>query len=213
MSARDPDTAVRVAEMFPGAQWRQTITEDGREVSTAWVPYGPGLEIPVSFDYGGDGAFDWEMRVAVFEGQPRCIELRCVANESGPITPAAVHSFPLGRMVEEATLMSARPVDELPRRKITWQNPEEARREQAAAAAHFHSQEHGRTVLTDERLQEIAEVYRQNVATGKPSKAVAERFNYKPASARRVVGEARRRGFLGPARLGRVGEETRPAVD
>jgi hypothetical protein len=206
MAPLDPDTAVRLAELLPDVRWRPSITEEGGEVQTPWVPYGPGLEIPVMFDYGGEGPFNWQIRIAVFEGQPRCIAMKCDANESGPITPEALHRFPLGRMVEEATLMSARPVDEIPRRKITWENPEEARRQQAAAAAQFRSRRRGRNVATDEFLEEVARVYRENVAKGKPSKAVADHFKYPPSSARRLVRLARDRGFLGDAQRGKAGE-------
>jgi hypothetical protein len=203
MSESELDTLARLALELPGARVVPTIDEKGNQVGTVWLPYGPGLEIPPLFQYEGSGPFDWTILVAVVDGRPQCIALEC---HGRPLTPEALHRFPLGRMVEEAALMSARPVDEIPRRKITWENIEEARRAQTRALKHFRSRRRIGGRVTDERLAEIARVYRENVATGKPSKAVAKRFNYSDSRARRLVAMARERDLLGPAERGRAGE-------
>jgi hypothetical protein len=210
MTESELDTLARLALELPGARVVPTIDEKGNRLGTVWVPYGPGLEIPPLFSYGGTGPFDWTIAVAVIDGRPQCIALEC---HGQPLTPEALHRFPLGRMVEEATLMSARPVDEIPRRKITWANIDEARRAQAEALKRFRSQRRQGRRMTDDFLREVADVYRQHVATRKPSKAVAEHFHYQPESARRVVREARLRGFLGPAHPGRGGERTKKGDD
>jgi hypothetical protein len=97
----------------------------------------------------------------------------------------------------------------VPRTFKRWDSPEEARAARAAVAAELRKRPkgHRRSRLDDEFLARVAKVYRQNVATGKPSQAAAEAFQYTPASARRVVREARRLGFIGPAHPGRGGEQ------
>jgi hypothetical protein len=217
MSAPKLDTVAKLVAETPGAHWVPTEQSDGTVALGAWVPYGPGFEIPLSAEYGGGpsfgsgGPFDWRLLYGVIDGRPQCIRLEC-SNAGAPVTPEALHRFPLGRLLEEAVLMASRPVDEIPRSFVRWESIEQVRAEREAVAAHHAKRPNGRRrkVLTDEFLGEVAEVYRQHVATGKPSKAVEEHFHYKPASARRVVREARQRGFLGQARPGRGGEQVQP---
>jgi len=186
-----------------------TERQDGVVVELPWIPYGPGFEIPLYFVYSGSGPFDWQFLAVVVEGRPRCVYFECRAREDGdPIAAAEFHGFPLGRMLEEGTLMASRPEAEVPRRAEAWTNVEEVRAARASVRAH-HRRRPGRQqrrVLTDEFLAQVAEVYRQNTSTTQPSKAVAEHFKYTPSSARRLVREARLRGLLGPARPGRAGE-------
>jgi len=203
MPAPNPDTVARLAELTPGAHYVPTI--DAGEFP--WVPFGEGWEIPILFHYDGTGPFDWTMTIGVVEGRPRCISFEC---RGVPVAPEALHAFPLGRKVEEAALLSARPVDEVPRRMVRWESLEEARRERAGVERQLRRRgaSRGRPV-TDALLAEVARIYRDNVSTGKPSKAVAKQLRYSDASARRLVSQARDRGLLGPARQGRVGEHER----
>jgi hypothetical protein len=206
MFAPRPDTVARLIAETPGAHLVATESPDGTLFETPWVPYGPGFEIPLSFEHGGDGPFDWKILVAVIEGRPQCIRFEC-SNAGAPVTAEALHRFPLSRMVEEATLMASRPVEQIPRTYRLWADIDEVRRERAEVATTYRRRPLAkRKTLTDEFLQEVADVYRQHVSTGKPSQAVARHFNYTQASARRVVREARQREFLGPARPGRGGE-------
>jgi hypothetical protein len=219
MAATDFDLlglAKQLAPITPGARWVETENEDGSSSPSAWVPYGPGFEIPLVFTYADDGTslFHWTLVAAVIDGRPRC--LRLMFEVGGvepelprPITPEGVHSFPLGRLLEEATLMASRPTNEVPRRFRGWESPEQVRRERSAVAMQHRKRPNGhrRRRLTEEHLAEVADVYRQHVPTGKPSKAVAEFFHYSPSSARRVIREARLRGILGKAWPGRAGEQ------
>ncbi len=59
--------------------------------------------------------------------------------------------------------------------------------------------------ITDELLQEVAQVYRANV-NNKPTEAVAERFDKQHRTATQYIKRARERGFLGPAIKGKAGE-------
>jgi hypothetical protein len=217
MAAADWDLlelSKRIAAVTPGAKWVPTEGDDGQIRQGAWVPYGPGYEIPVVFTYEGEGPFQWRLIAAVIDGRPQCLHLSCDFGGNPPqlprpITPEALHRFPLGRLLEEATLMVSKPAGEIPRSIKRWDNPEQVRRERASVAMRHRKRPNGHRHhrLTDDYLAEVAEIYRQHVPTGKPSKAVAEHFHYSHSSARRVVREARRRGFLGPARPGRGGEQ------
>lgn len=212
MTAPKLDTVRQLAAQIPDARWVPMEDDEGRVFDFPWVPYGPGFEIPLLFDYEGHGLFDWTMRVLVIEGRPQCVALECsTLDPQLAVTPEALHRFPLGRFIEEATLMSSRPVDEVPHTFKRWKDPDEVRAARSAVAAHHRKRPNGhqRQALTDEFLAEVADVYRQHVAEGKPSKAVAEHFYYTNSSARRVVREARLRGFLGPARPGRGGEQAK----
>ncbi|MGH1547968.1 hypothetical protein ACRAWB_01835 [Leifsonia poae] len=65
--------------------------------------------------------------------------------------------------------------------------------------------------MSDALSAEIAEVYRDAWTAGKnPTQAVAHHFNKPYSTAARWVGEARKRGHLGPADGSRGGETTSP---
>jgi hypothetical protein len=191
-------------EKLPGARLVDTILADGRLGRFVWVPLGAGLEIPAYFEYTGRGPFEWTIHVGIDEyGRPYCIRLIC----DGRVTPGELHTFPLGRLIREGAERVARPDDERPHPQVRPVSEEEATRIREAVAARLRMRPKGHArLLTDEYLAEVARVYRDNIATGKPSKAVAEHFRYRSeASARRVVSKARSRGLLGPTSQGRVG--------
>jgi hypothetical protein len=209
MNAPSLDTVRQLAAETPGVRWVPTERQDGVVVDLPWVPYGPGFEIPLYFVHSGSGPFDWQLLAVVVEGRPQCVYFECRARADGqPFTPAELHRFPLGRILEEGTLMASRREGELPRRAEAWANVDEVRAARAAVRAHHRRRpgRHQRQVLTDGYLARVAKVYRDHIATRQPSKAVAEQFKYTPSSARRVVREARLRGLLGPARSSRAGE-------
>lgn len=65
----------------------------------------------------------------------------------------------------------------------------------------------GRRRMSDALAKEIAEVYRSAWAAGQnPTQAVARHFDKPASTAGRWVGEARKRGHLGPADGSRGGE-------
>jgi hypothetical protein len=205
MTAPNLDALRQIAAETPGARWVDTDIGHGKVRKSAWVPYGPGFEIPLYYEYDGDNPFEWTMAVLVVEGRPRCISFEC-RSEKG-ITPTVLHGLPLGRFLRDATLMASRPENEVPRKVRAWKDVEEVRRARAAVAIQHQKRGtyRGRRI-DDDLLAEVAGVYRDNIATGKPSKAVAEYFRYTDASARRIVHQARLRGLLGLARPGRAGE-------
>jgi hypothetical protein len=216
MTAINPDTVAKLVEQIPGAHWVPSEDETGKVRDLPWVPYGPGFEIPLYFEYVGGGPFDWSLFVCVIDGRPQCVRLEfSTVDPLKAITPEQLHRFQLGRRLKEATLMVSAPVDEVPRPYRRWESVEQVRAARAAVAMQHRKRPNAsrRNVLTDEFLAQVADVYRQHVATGRPSKAVADHFHYKPESARRVVREARLRGLLGPAHAGRGGEQTRETTD
>jgi len=60
--------------------------------------------------------------------------------------------------------------------------------------------------LTDAVLAEVAALYRQHAASGKPAEVIARRFQVSTRSARVYVAKCRERRLLGPAVAGRAGE-------
>ena len=64
-----------------------------------------------------------------------------------------------------------------------------------------------KTMITDELLREVADVYRANV-DDKPTTRVAEHFGREHRTAALYVKRARDRGFLGAATRGKAGEQS-----
>ena len=99
-----------MVKQTPGAHWVETDLGDGTTGRTAWAPYGAGFEIPLYFEYEASEPFDWRLSALVVDGRARCIRFEC----QGDVSPENLHRFPLGRYLEEATLMASRPEDEIP---------------------------------------------------------------------------------------------------
>src|SRR5262245_38582173 len=123
----DTDTLRKIAAETPGAHSVPTERPGGTVGLSYWVPYGPGFEIPLYFEYLGTDPFAWKIEACVYEGRPRCVSFQCqgVVTPQGLlqfVTPEALHRYPLGRYLEEATLMASRPVDEVPRKVKGWAN-------------------------------------------------------------------------------------------
>src|SRR6266511_1119024 len=143
MSVAKPDTLARLVAETPGAHWVPTELSDGTIVQGAWVPYGPGFEIPLGLEYGGDGPFNWSMHIGVIDGRPQCIHFEC-DNAGAPVTAEALHRFPLGQKLEEGVLLASRPVDEVPRSYKRWDSVEQVRAAREAVALHHRKVFNGR---------------------------------------------------------------------
>ena len=73
----------------------------------------------------------------------------------------------------------------------------------------------GRAPITSDLLREVAEVYLEETAPGKPAggmKRMAERFGRPEETLRTWVTRARRQGWLGPSAKGRAGAEPGPRL-
>jgi hypothetical protein len=166
-----------------------------------WVPYGEGWEVPVLFEYGGGGPFEWTIWIQIVDGGAVCAGLRAWTEDGTPIRAEDLRRLPLGRLVQEGVLVASRPADETPKRYILWPNVEEARRQREQVLETHrrvtrNPREHGS--VTPELLQEVARIYRSELAGGAPTAAVAGQLNYSRASAGRLVMRARKEGFLPP---------------
>jgi hypothetical protein len=186
----------------------ETELENGSVGLSAWVPFGEGLAIPLVFEYvgvyEGEPPFKWRVLVNVIDGKPVCVEFSCEvspedAKQGRAISAEALRRLPLGQLVEDASLMVTRPVDEIPRQLRTWKNIDEARAVQAEAAKQYRRVKRSprqRTDVTDELLEVVARIYRANIAKGRPTAAVAEQLHYSRPRAGSLVMQARQRGFL-----------------
>ena len=143
----------------------------------SWVPFGEGWEIPAGFEYEGTGPFNWTLWVQVVDGKVECLAVRAWSPDGRPITAESFRRLPLGRLVGEAVLVVSRPADEIPKNNEPWPSVEAAGRERAAVAAtykHTKRSPRDRRPITDDVLREVAEVYRANLASGAPTRAVAQ---------------------------------------
>jgi hypothetical protein len=205
-----PDWSEQRWPVSSNARGLSTLDKNGEVIGMSWwVPFGEGWEIPAGFEYTGGGPFDWALWIQVVEGKAECLAAKCWSPEGHPITAESYRRLPLGRLMEDGVLCASRPWGEIPKRHVLWESPAEARRQRATVAETYRSTRRSpreRTPITDELLREVARIYREELAGGAPTKAVAERLNYSRASAGRLVMEARRpeRGFLPPTEMRRA---------
>lgn len=195
--------------------------ETGQTLDLWWVPYGEGWEVPAFINYtSGDGPFDWEILVGIIEGRPQCLQFECWMTGGVPISAEMLHSLPLGRLVEEAVLMSSRPADEVPHRLIRWENEEALRRERAAVAKRFRGQRRKRLSKAEANrdrlglLREVADIYRRHENDPKASLRTWEVLNeagrpYSREYVRRLIFDARSEGLL-PAAKSRAPSRRQP---
>ena len=132
------------------------------------------------------------------DGVAECLAVRTIGY---PVTASALRSVPLGRLVREAVIRASRPASEVPKLQTMWQSVEEAQRQRQPIVEELERQTRNprdRARITDELLARVAQVYRNELAGGRPTAEVAKQLDYSRASAGRLVMEARRRGFLPP---------------
>jgi hypothetical protein len=184
--------------------------------SQLYVPFGGGRAVPLMFTYEGSGRFHWQMTVEVLDGRPRCTRLILDSAPGAFIDAAALRALPFGRLLEEALLVSAIELDDDGR---PVGQPIGTRTTSVADARRLHAKierEHRRRArgtrtrgrVDDERLKEVAEVYRGALARGSPTEAVHKSFKIGRSTASRWVRMARDRGYLGESPgKGRPGEK------
>lgn len=63
-----------------------------------------------------------------------------------------------------------------------------------------------RLFWTGDRLRDVAAIYRANLGTGAPTRAVAEAFDVSPSMGAKLVARARAEGLLGATSKGKPGE-------
>ena len=181
-----------------GAYLVPTLLPEGEGLSY-WLPFGAGWEIPVAFEYYGSGLFDWSIWIHVLDGVAECVDLRCSGADGQPVTATALRQLPIARLVQQGVLLASRPAEEIPRQRVMWKTVEEAQEKRDAVAKHHgrvKRNPHQKDQVTDELLEEVATIYRAELAGGRPTARVAETLHYSRSSAGRLVMEARNRGLL-----------------
>jgi hypothetical protein len=194
------------------------------------LPWRHNLVLPARFKATIDDEtlpYLLELDLAVHEGEAGCTAARFVQREGGPlITPRGVRAVPLTQYVRAATACAALRVEKDVGGGYTLVHvtTEAGHVEEdagsfkltpvttgAEVAAAFEQTrpagERGRRRLTDEFLEEVANVYRTALEAGDaaPRRAVQEWQGVPTQTAARWIAEARRRGFLGDTRPGKAG--------
>lgn len=193
----------------------------GEGVSQLYVPYGPGRVVPVSVDYSGTGGgVAWHITVQVDPrdeaARPRCVRLILDPPLGGAIDTDTLRQLPLGRLVEEAVLVSAIELDSEGNPIGPIGEPGKTTLEEARRRHRRIEREHrrrvrrgkkaGRNAITDEHLWFVARVYTEAVRSGQPVAAVATHFGVPRPTASRWIQMCREphrggssAGFLDPA--------------
>lgn len=171
-----------------------TTTRGGRVRRVA-----PGLAMPSPLivkveDFHG---YDLELVLVPHAGRIAAESVKVKQRRGGPpVTSEAIRSVPVARLVREAApaLLSIEQTDSGAAAGVPNTSPDRIALLRAAGPV-------------DETLRLVAHAYRVGLATGAtPTKAVEETFNVSRATASRWISNARARGFLGPAEVGKAGE-------
>lgn len=160
----------------------------GRRVPERWTSEYDDPELPVV----------WRLEMAVRYGRAVCLAVAAVPRDPTEGIDAPELSVPLQDLIDEVTTSALTAPEDLQfsfRPAASW-------RDLHGAVAHRRVEDN------DDYLRTLADVYRAAVEQGEPSViAVQKRFGLSRSTAGRHVAIARRRGFLGPTRMGVAGED------
>jgi hypothetical protein len=198
----DPEragTLNRLHESGVVIEARQPIVGDGFtiEVSGEYVPVGDRL-VPAFLDLtlNGDASSPTcHARVEVRDDVPRIVDLQFRANPGeGDVRQAHLRATQVDAVLDLVAAFAVRVIDfddsggvvqtSLSPKGEVWQESIDALRRARANRK-----------VTREFLQQVADVYKANIATG-PTKAVRERFFVSPRMASIYVKQAEEAGFL-----------------
>lgn len=190
-------------ELLPGEAAVELVPlGDGREF---WIPRRFDL-----FDSGDDGRARWRMQICVHQGVPRCQRLIFeAAADNGEVRAGDLRELRVENMVELAAQYAARRVrlDGEGRTFIEPLGLEAVRKGITLPAVRRSRRVASRRVVTDDRLREVATIYRSSLNRN-PTQAVQRRFGCAERTARLWVKRAREAGFLGGSIQGKAGEVT-----
>jgi transposase len=150
---------------------------------------------------GGPSTPDFSMRIEVRQGIPVCTEMTLTARPDGPeVRDKDLKYLRLDDWLEQiVALASMKFSGSSPGGVTNWAKPVD----DVTALRDIRRIRPGRPrKMTRERLQRIADVYRQHV-DGRPTDAVAKAFGVSPRTAARHVGQARDAGLLPPTTPGK----------
>jgi hypothetical protein len=166
-----------------------------------WSPYRATIDDPAL-------PYFVEIVARVEQGRFVCEELVCRRRPGGPAVNAVdLRRLPIAGFIRHTAPFAAWKGKETPTKGVYSGVPlNEEDIERFYSSYRRTERRGGRQPTTDERLREVADIYRAALSTGRPSKTVAQVLHIDPAHARRLVGMARKRGFLKPTRPGKAGE-------
>lgn len=171
------------------------------------VPWRPGYGLLDRWNSNIDSddfPYVVEMEFVADKDGPRCESVRFVRREGGPeINARDIRKVPIARCFQAAIGAAALHEARTPAGinytfPGAWQGQGTAVLGSISEAYKLARPTDVRT--KDARLREVATVYASAQETGKPTQAVRDALHMSYSTAARLVGEARRRGFLPPAR-------------
>lgn len=183
-----------MSSITPRRPWPRVL-RDGR---TAYIP---------RFTFATDSG-DHEPRLRVVMdvavddwGRARCLELVVRPLDDEPVTGERLRAIPLARLLRHASAESRSFVAH--EGGGTFAPPTPAERD-AIYRGEGRRPRRG-SPITDEHLEEVADVYRSALERQEPpTQAVMDEWHVSRSAASRWVAAARERGFLGPAQHGRA---------
>jgi predicted amidohydrolase YtcJ len=147
-----------------------------------------------------------ELEVVIEDGRAVCERISAVRRRGGPPVSGNLR-FPLSRFLQNTAAIVAR--RKARGQKGGWAPLSPGDLEDFYQQYRIQKMSGQRRTIDDARLRQVAALYRMAVANHEPpGKRIAHEMFVSEEHARRLVGQARKRSFLGPARRGRAGEET-----
>ncbi len=149
---------------------------------------------------GGPSTPDLSMKIEVRQGIPVCTEVTLTARPDGPeVRDKDLEYLRLGDWLEQiVALASMKFSGSFPGGVTGWAKPVD----DYTALRDIRRLRSGRSRMSPERLQKIADVYRQHV-DARPTEAVARAFGVSHRTAARYVDQARKADLLPPTSPGK----------
>jgi len=185
-----------------------------RNRARGFVPIAGNLMVPGCYTVAVDDPacpYRVELDVEVDRGsQPRCVQLRTFQRDEGsPVTGEGLRRVKVTEYVRSSVLAAAMRITET-REGTVWMEPVGEDDDPDPFTTWRRTGGRGRGRLTGDELVQVASIYREAVKLNKPpTETVKKVLNLSRSTAGRQVMEARRRGFLEPAKPRQRGKLTR----
>jgi len=184
--------------------WRVRIEYDADAGPPA--PWRPGYALPRRWKATVEAValpYTVELEFTAGDDGPSCRAVRLEARDGGEISPSKLR-FPLGKCIQLAIGAAALREGRGPggiNYSFAGSTPGSHWPGDSSSRVEAFKLARPADVRTkDARLREVAEIYKGAQEQGKPTLAVQDALHCSYSTAARLVGEARRRGFLPPAR-------------
>lgn len=194
--------------------WPTQTRSGGPVIQVPLASVGPDLVAPTHlFAKTQHEGAEVEFDVVIDDrGTPQCRRLE-VRTEDGSVGGEMLRRIPVARLLRMAVTAAARKLE--PKREGEPDPDEPWVRDMPSTERMEFYRDYAKgaraprrgSLLTDENLRQVAELYRAAIKRGDPpTQMVAEAMHVARSTAARWVGKARERGFLGPSMRGRAGE-------